>query len=131
MERREQTIEAQVEQAGREWMAATFRRDLAACGRFLADEFTMVTNRGSQIDRAQWLDNTGRRVGMATPPEFRDVLVRAYGDAALVTSRSILRATFDSKDWSGEFYVTDVWVRRAGRWQVVRRHSSTVVPGAE
>jgi hypothetical protein len=47
-----------------------------------------------------------------------------------MTSRNILRATFDSRDWSGEVYLTDVWVRRDGRWQLVRRHASNVVPGA-
>ncbi len=127
----EHTAEAQVEQAARDWMAAAFRRDLDACQRVLADEFTMVTNRGSHIDKAQWLRNMGQRVGGDTPPEFLDVRVRRYGDAALMTSRNFLRATFDGRDWRGELYLTDVWLWREGRWQLVRRHASDVVPGAE
>ena len=123
--------EAQVEQAAREWMAAATRRDLDACGGFLGEEFTMVTNRGSHIDKAQWLHNMGQRVGGDEPPQFLDVQVRVYGDTALMTSRNVLRATFDGKDWSGELYLTDVWVRRDGRWQVVRRHASNVVRGAD
>ena len=124
-------VEAEVEQADQDWMAAAFRRDLDACSRFLADEFTMVTNRGSHIDKAQWLHNMGQRVGGDEPPRFLDVRVRVYGDTALMTSRNVLRATHDGKVWSGELYLTDVWVRRDGRWQLVRRHASNVVPGAD
>jgi hypothetical protein len=32
----------------------------------------------------------------------------------------------DGRDVSGELHVTDVWVRRDGRWQIVRRHASAV-----
>ena len=131
MSNQDRPVEAEVEQAAQDWMVAAFSRDLDACSRFLADEFTMVTNRGSHIDKAQWLYNVQHRVGGGEPPPFLDPQVRIYGDTALMTSRNVLRATFDGKDWSGELYLTDVWVRRDGRWQVVRRHASNVVPGAD
>ncbi len=131
MSTQQHSAETQVERGAHEWMAAAFRRDLDACERFLADEFTMVTNRGSQIDKAQWLHNMGHRVGGEESPRFLDVQVRVYGGVALITSRNVLRATFDGRDWSGELYLTDIWVRRDGRWQVVRRHASNAVPGAE
>ncbi|MBA2450407.1 MAG: nuclear transport factor 2 family protein [Chloroflexi bacterium] len=73
--------EAEVEQAARAWMEAAGRRDADALDRVLAAEFTMVTNQGSQIDRVQWLENMLHRVG----PEFLDVRVHVYGDAALMT----------------------------------------------
>jgi ketosteroid isomerase-like protein len=127
----DQPVEAQVEQTAKAWMDAAGRRDGSALEQFLADEFTMVTNRGSLIDKDQWLENMLQRVGRdVTLPEFLDVRVQVYGDAALMTSRNILRATFDGKDWSGELYLTDVWVRRDDRWQLVRRHASNLVPGA-
>ena len=113
-------------------MAAAFRRDLDACERFLADEFTMVTSRGSLSDRATWLMNLRDNARRTEPPQFPGLSVRVYGDAALVTSRSLNPgATFGGRAWSPENYITDVWVRRNGRWQVVRRHASPVVPGAE
>ena len=127
----DQPVEAQVEQTAKAWMEAAGRRDRSALEQFLADEFTMVTNRGSLIDKGQWLENMLERVGRDfTPPAFLDVRVQVYGEAAVMTSRSILQATFDGKDWSGELYLTDVWLRRDGRWQLVRRHASNLVPGA-
>ena len=121
----------EVERAERDWMDAAFRKDLAACERYLAAEFTMVTSRGSLTDRAQWLTNLRDNSRRSEPPQFPDMVVRVYGDAAVVTARALNPgATFAGQAWSPENYITDVWVRRDGRWQVVRRHSSPVVPGA-
>jgi ketosteroid isomerase-like protein len=123
--------EAEVQQAARAWMDAAARRDVEALHRVLAAEFSMVTNRGSLIDKGQWMENMLHRVGPDfTPPEFLDVCVLVAGEVALMTSRAMLRATFDGKDWSGNVALTDAWVRRDGRWQVVRRHSSNLVAGA-
>ena len=127
-----QSAEADVERAERGWMDAAFQKDLAACEQFLADEFTMVTSRGSETDRATWLRNVRDNARRSEAPQFPDLRVRMYGDTALVTSRSLNPgATFAGRAWSPENYITDVWVRRDGRWQVVRRHSSPVVPDAE
>ena len=124
-------IQAEVQQAARAWMDAAARRDVEALDRVLAAEFSMVTNRGSLIDKAQWMENMLHRVGPDfTPPEFLDACVLVAGEVALMTSRTMLRATFDGKDWSGDVALTDVWVRRDGRWQIVRRHSSNLVAGA-
>jgi ketosteroid isomerase-like protein len=122
--------ENDVEEAANAWMAAAFSRDLDTCARVLADEFTMVTDRGSQIDKTQWLHNVQHRMGGDVPPAFLDPQIRVLGDTALMTSRNILRASFDGKDWSAELYLTDVWIRRDGRWQILRRHASRVVPDA-
>jgi len=112
-------------------MDAAARRDVEALDRVLAAEFSMVTNRGSLINKAQWMENMLHRVGPDfTPPEFLDVSVLVAGTVALMTSRTMLRATFDGKDWSGDVALTDVWLQRDGRWQIVRRHSSNLIPGA-
>ena len=125
------TIQAEVRQAARAWMDAAARRDVEALDRVLAAEFSMVTNRGSLINKAQWMENMLHRVGPDfTPPEFLDVSVLVAGTVALMTSRTMLRATFDGKDWSGDVALTDVWLQRDGRWQIVRRHSSNLIPGA-
>ncbi len=127
MEREWHEAATQVEQVARDWMAAAMRRDLDACGRFLADEFTMVTSRGSLSDRATWLANLRDQSRRTEPPQFPDLRVRAYGDAALVTSRSLNPgATFGGQAWSPENYITDVWVRRDGRWQFLCWQSTPI-----
>jgi len=116
--------EREVREAHEAWMAAAARNDLEACGRFMADEFTMIA-RGTEFDKAQWMRNLEGSVALE-PVQFLDQRVYVYGETAVMTQRSIRRYTMDGKDLSGEFYLTDVWVRRDGRWQVMRRHGAPV-----
>ena len=125
----EQETEAEIRRLADEWMAAALRFDVAQAASYLAPEFTMATNRGSVIDRDQWQHNLGHRV-TAVSGGFLAAEVRVYGDTALMLSRWKMQATFDGRDWSDETYITDVWVRRDGRWKIVRRHSTTVDPDA-
>jgi ketosteroid isomerase-like protein len=67
---------------------------------------------------------------MATVPayevhsyEIADVVVHDYEDAAVVLADLELGATVRGEDRSGSFAVTDVWIKRGGRWQVVARSS--------
>ena len=46
------------------------------------------------------------------------------GNTAVLVSRYRQVATFDGRDLSHDMNVTDVWVRRDGRWQIVRRHAT-------
>ena len=46
-----------------------------------------------------------------------------YENAAVVLADLKLGATVREEARSGDFAVTDVWVRRDGRWQVVARSS--------
>ena len=57
--------------------------------------------------------------------EYSDFLVNIFGDAAVVKSRLSQVARVGDQPWNETFMLTDVWVRRNGRWQVVARHSST------
>lgn len=112
-----------------QWMDAWRRRDREACDRILAEEFLLTSSLGGEVfNKAQWLE------GAMGPIEcqsfsFDKVDVRVYGDAAVVHSEYAQRATARGQDWSGRFRITDVWVKRDDRWQVVARHS-TMLPTA-
>jgi ketosteroid isomerase-like protein len=54
--------------------------------------------------------------------------VDAAGDVVVAHGRVNQRATAEGREWHGTFLVTDVWVRRDGRWQLVARHGSAL-PG--
>ena len=108
----------------REWMDAWRRDDRARLEEILAPEFTLTSARTDRlVDRAEWLrllDTT-----LAESFEYTDFLVQVFGDAAVVKSRLTQVATVVGQPWNATFMVTDVWIRRDGRWQVVARHSST------
>jgi len=107
-----------------EWMDAIRTRDRAALEAFLAPEFRLTSARSDQwIDRDRWLELALAEVEMVsfTVEEMETVLV---DDTAVVWSRISQEAKVSGEDWSDRFMLTDVWVRRDDRWQVVARHSS-------
>jgi ketosteroid isomerase-like protein len=108
----------------REWMDAWRRDDRARLEEILAPEFTLTSARTDRlVDRTEWLRllETTRSESF----EYSDFLVQVFGDAAVVKSRLTQVATVGGQPWNATFMVTDVWIRRDGRWQVVARHSST------
>jgi ketosteroid isomerase-like protein len=107
----------------RAWMEAWQLRDRETCERILADDFVLTSARGNLVDRQQWLE--GAMEAFACEAfVWDDILVRQYGDVAVVNARAHQKATVAGQDWSGLFLITDVWVKRDGEWRVVSRHGS-------
>lgn len=95
------------------------RKDAASAERLLADEYLFIQADGLVSNKAQ-------NVEILRSPDFEcqalttdDVQVRVYGNTALVIGLAHFKATYKGEDVGGEFRYTDVWVRRAGRWQTV------------
>lgn len=106
------------------WMDAWQRLDRTRLEEILAPEFTLTSARTDQlVDRAEWLRllDTVRNESFA----YSDFRIDVFGDAAVVRSRLSQVATVGDQRWDATFALTDVWIRRDGRWQVVARHSST------
>ena len=47
------------------------------------------------------------------------MVVRVYGDTAVVTARADVKGHQLGEDFSGPYRYTRVWVRRSGHWQTV------------
>ena len=106
------------------WMDAWVREDFETLEAILAPEFTLVSARTDRlVDRAGWLALLDTVKGEAFT--YDDIQVDVFGDAAVVHARATQVARVGGQRWDGSFVLTDVWVRRDGRWQVVARHSST------
>ena len=107
-----------------EWMEAWKRQDRDRLGELLAPEFTLTSARSDQlVDRDGWLRLLDQVRNESF--EYSDFLVHVFGDAAVVKSRLDQVASVGGEPWNATFMLTDVWIRRDGRWQVVARHSST------
>jgi ketosteroid isomerase-like protein len=110
-----------------DWMQAWIHRDVEALERIIGPDFTLTSATSDDlVGRQQWIEAaTGGVQGKTFA--YSDVVVRVYGDAAVIKSRATQSATIHGIDWSGDFLLTDVWVRLDGNWQVVARHSSRPV----
>ncbi len=75
------------------------------------------------LDRPELLEAAG---GAYEIEEFsyREIDPEVYDNTAVAVSRYRQTAHLGDRDASGELRITDVWVRRDSRWQIVRRHAT-------
>jgi hypothetical protein len=121
MDREPLPLDAEIARLRAVWTDALRERDDTTLDRLMADDFVFIDERG-RWGKERFIANVRRWdiVGM----DFEDVLVRDYEPVAVMHARVGLRARLDGREMSGEWYVTDLWVRRDGSWQVVSRQWS-------
>lgn len=103
---------------------AVLVNDVDALDDLLAPDAVTVTPDGGIHGRdAELAVNraAARRVESWTSDE---VVVRVYGDAAIVTQRAQIVDVIRGKSRTVRLRLTHVWTRSAGRWQLAARHAS-------
>jgi hypothetical protein len=117
-------LSAVIETQEHRWMRAWLARDARTLKSLTASNFLMLFASKPPVilDTASWIEAATSRY-LCTAYRFGDIHVRSVGGLALFATRVELEATMDGKDWSGRFYVTDLWrkgkVRR--NWRMVER----------
>ena len=121
-------MDDQIRDLGQTWAAAELRGDSAALGALLADDFVCVGPLGFVLDKEQYLGS--RRSGDLKHKAFAwdDVKVRFYGETAVAVGVQTQRSTWQGRDASGRFRVTQIAVRQGGRWRIAGLHLSPIAP---
>ncbi len=96
--------------------------DTARLEALVADEFTLQGAAG-QLDREAFLEAAAGPYEIAAFA-YEEIDPEIYGNTAVLVSRYHQDATLDGRDLTHHMNVTDVWMRRGGRWQIVRRHAT-------
>ncbi|MGA2946184.1 MAG: nuclear transport factor 2 family protein [Candidatus Sulfotelmatobacter sp.] len=98
---------------------ASLRRDFDFSLRTLADDYVAITPLGQVTTKAETI--SARRSGQLRYEAINitDMVVRVYGDTAVVTARADVKGHQLGEDFSGPYRYTRVWVRRNGQWQTV------------
>ncbi len=106
------------------WMTAWKNKDVETARKILSDDFTLTSSlsSGALVDKEDWLSKL--KVYDCKDFRFDKIQVRIYENTSLVNSWFHQDATANGKDWSGDFLITDVWVKKKDEWQVVSRHAS-------
>ena len=120
--RAEQAL-ADLEQA---WAGAVKRRDAGTIDRLQAEEFVFTDPAGRTWTRAQGLDSIKAGDLEIDSFELTDVQVKIYGETAVVTFAITWNGNFRGNDISGPQRMTDVWVKRDGRWQCVASQATRI-----
>jgi ketosteroid isomerase-like protein len=105
----------------RQWDEAIVKRDTATLDRLLADEFEFVGG----VKKAAYLNSIKTQAADAvTSAVSTDLQVLVYENTAVVTGLDTISGQNKGQPYSAKWLYTDVWVKRAGRWQCVRTHAS-------
>ncbi|HET6319852.1 MAG TPA: nuclear transport factor 2 family protein [Chloroflexota bacterium] len=122
---------SQILELGQRWAAAERAGDADALEPLLADDFLLVGPLGFMLDKAQYLGS--RRSGDLKHESlvWEEVGVRAYGEAAVAVGSQTQRSTYQGRDASGRFRVTQVAVRRGEHWTIVGLHYSPIAQSPE
>jgi hypothetical protein len=106
------------------WMRAWINGDIKELKGLTSRNFRMVmgSRPAAILDAPSWLDAVNGRF-ICSGYRFGDIYVRDVGSVAVFASQMTIKAKLEGKDWSGEYWVTDIWrksrVRR--KWQMVER----------
>lgn len=98
---------------------ASLRRDVDFSQRNLAEDYVAITPLGQVTTKQDTV--SARKSGQLKYDTINvtDMVVRVYGDTAVVTARADVKGHQLGEDFSGPYRYTRVWVRRTGHWLAV------------
>ena len=108
----------QLHELNRDYINSVQTMDVKRFDEILSDDFVCSNPDGSMVDRAAFLQQTGRKITISGL-EARDVDVRLMGDFAIIHARTTYTLP-DGRPGAGRY--TDIWARRNGRWLAVAAH---------
>jgi lysophospholipase L1-like esterase/ketosteroid isomerase-like protein len=117
------------------WCQAYLKGDTAALAEIEADGFTLTDPRGVTVTKDQEIAELKSGVIRFIELSSHEISLRVYGDTAVVTGRTVLKAIEDNEPHDGIFQFTDTFVRQDGRWRVateqVTRLAATALSATE
>jgi ketosteroid isomerase-like protein len=103
----------------REARDASLHRDADFSQRTLADDYVAITPLGTVTTKQDTVSARKSRQLRYDTIDVSDMVVRVYGDTAIVTARADVKGHQLGEDFSGPYRYTRVWVKKTGHWQAV------------
>lgn len=76
---------------------------------------------GNRMSRGEWMDLVAGDFKLQSFA-LADTASTIDGDTAIVSYRYSQTATYNHQQTPPEWFISDVWVRRDGNWQLLGRH---------
>jgi ketosteroid isomerase-like protein len=121
----------QVLELGQYWASAERTGDADALEPLLADDFLLVGPLGFMLGKTQYLGSRRSEDMRHESLVWEDVSVRAWDNAAVAVGSLTQHSTYQGRDASGRFRVTQVAVRCGDRWTIVGLHYSPIAQPPE
>jgi ketosteroid isomerase-like protein len=120
------STEAELLAVSAAWDAALLDNDSDAVASFMADEWVFVSPSGitPKAELIGWIA-TGRLAHHTMEPVGLP-RVALLGDVAILTARKTSSGTWEGASYTADEWISEVFVRRDGRWTCVLSHKATV-----
>ena len=119
--------EQEILDAERAWADIVMRKDKGGADVILADEFRLT---GPELQRLSTGRAATKELWMGTLElidvqsfDLNDTQVTVYGSVAVAFMRATIVWSIQGRPLPSRYMLTDLWVKRDGRWQVVTRVS--------
>jgi len=106
------------------WTESYKQRSIDILSSLLADVFVITVEDGNIYSKAGYISHTADSKVRVDLAEISDLKVRIHGNTAIVTGSYHEKGTSEEKPYEYHDRLTDVWVKIAGKWQVVASHYS-------
>jgi len=98
---------------------AGVRKDVEAIAAATADEYLQIDFDGNVRDKAAAMRRIKSSAFQLRSNSLDEMVVRIFGNTAVVTARSTPKGTLNGKDFGQPLRYSRVYVKRDGRWHVV------------
>ena len=107
--------------AEKQLVDAMIKADVAAFDKLLADDLSYTHSSASTEGKAQVIATAKAGTTKYESITFDDTTVRQYGDTVVTNHKMTIK---NSPTTVNKLYVTFVWAKRSGQWQLVNRQAT-------
>jgi ketosteroid isomerase-like protein len=102
--------------------------DVEALDHIYADDIMVTAPMGFCVDKSAVMAEVRQAAEKAIVGRYdkQDLKVRVYGNTAVSSYRMLAEATFEGVEIKRELCITNVWMKRDERWQIVARHTAAI-----
>lgn len=116
---REEQMIREVLELERHAKEASIHNDTKFSEQALADNFVAIGPLGTVVTKSDMVDVRRRSKLHYEFIDVSEIVVRIYGDTAVVTARAEVKGSDFGEDFSGPYRYTRVWVKQNGAWRAV------------
>ncbi|HEY6547732.1 MAG TPA: nuclear transport factor 2 family protein [Vicinamibacteria bacterium] len=120
--------EAEVRAAHAARVAATIKGDLPTLAGLLTDDMTYTHGSAKLETKQEFVDLIRTGYYQYKAIVTKDVTVRVYGDAALLSGIAEPDVITNGQPAQPKLRFTEVWVKRSGKWQLASWQSTRIAP---
>ena len=116
---------ATVRKLEEKWADSYKHRQIDILSSLLAEDFIITVEDGSTYSKAGYISHSADTSTHVQLAEFNDMKVHMHGNTAIVVGAYHERGESGGKAYDYHDRFTDVWMKVAGKWQVVASQYST------